>query len=344
MADEPMMTREQLLALLEKIRTVKVLMIGDFFIDQYILLNRSWSEISIETNLEAYQVQAVRNSLGAAGNVVTNLRMLGASVEVVGMTGNDANGWVMRQLMAELGVDTQNLFVHDSIQTPTYIKPMMIEDDGHMHELNRMDIKNRQPVPPDLVSRMNQAVLDRMPEVDGVLVNDQVQEAGCGVATDSLREVLAQAAIQYGEKPVWVDSRERAALFHQVGLKMNLSEACRALGLDVAMKPEPERIARELFARNHQPVIITLGEKGACYCDQCGCGIQPSPQVTGPVDIVGAGDSFLAAMGCALCADASLQEAVLIGNLAASITIQKIGTTGSASPGELLAAFEHYLP
>ncbi|HET60382.1 MAG TPA: hypothetical protein ENN32_08445 [Chloroflexi bacterium] len=342
MAIEQMMTRERLLALLEKIKTVKLLMVGDFFIDQYIFLNRSWSEISLETNLEAYQVQKVRNSLGAAGSVVTNLRVLGASVEVVGMIGTDANGWVMQQLMDELGIDRQNLFVHGSIQTPTYIKPMMVEGDGHMHELNRMDIKNRQPTPPELVLRMNQAVIDRMAEVDGVLVNDQVQEAGCGVATDSLREVLAQAAAQYAEKPIWVDSRERAALFRQVGLKMNLSEACRALEVDVEINPDPAQIARDLFAHNHQPVLITLGEKGACFCDQHGCGIQPAPKVTGPIDVVGAGDSFLAAMGCALCAGASLQEAALIGNLAASVTIQKIGTTGSASPAELLTAFQKY--
>jgi D-glycero-beta-D-manno-heptose-7-phosphate kinase len=338
-----MMTRKRLLALLEKIKTIKVLMVGDFFIDQYFFLNRAWSEVSLETNLEAYQVQEVRNSLGAAGSVVTNLRMLGASVEVVGMIGKDANGWVMQQLMDELGIARQNLFVHESIQTPTYIKPMMIEGDGHMHELNRMDIKNRKLTPPELVSRINQAVVDRVAEVDGILVNDQLQEAGCGVATDSLREVLAQAAIQYREKPIWVDSRERSALFRQVGLKMNLSEACRALGVDVEKNPEPEQIARELFSRNNQPVIITLGEKGACYCDQHGWGIQSAPQVTGPVDIVGAGDSFLAAMGCAHCAGANLQEAVLIGNLAASVTIQKIGTTGSANLSELMTAFEQYM-
>jgi rfaE bifunctional protein kinase chain/domain len=337
-----MMKRERLLDLLEKIKTIKLLMVGDFFIDQYLFINRSWSEISLETSLEAYQVQEVRNSLGAAGTVVTDLRVLGASVEVVGMIGKDANGWVMQQLMDELGINRQNLFVHESIHTPTYIKPMMVEGDGRMHELNRMDIKNRQPTPPELMVRMNQVVAERIPEVDGVLVNDQVQEAGCGVATHSLREVMAQAAIQHAGKPIWVDSRERAALFRQVGLKMNLSEACRALEVDVRVKTDPEVIARELFAQNHQPVIITLGEKGACFCDQHGCGIQPAPKVNGPIDVVGAGDSFLAAMGCALCAGASLQEADLIGNLAASITIQKIGTTGSASPEELLTAFEHY--
>ena len=155
--------------------------------------------------------------------------------------------------------------------------------------------------------------------------------------------MLAQAAIRYVGKPIWIDSRERAALFRQVGLKMNLSEACLALKVDVEANPDSERIARELFAHNHQPVLITLGEKGACFCDQHGCGVQPAPKVTGPVDVVGAGDSFLAAMGCALCAGASLQEAALIGNLAASVTVQKIGTTGSASPAELLTAFQHYL-
>ena len=32
--------------------------------------------------------------------------------------------------------------------TPTYTKPMMREPDGAMHELNRLDIKNRTPLAP----------------------------------------------------------------------------------------------------------------------------------------------------------------------------------------------------
>ena len=57
--------------------------------------------------------------------------------------------------------------------------------------------------------------------------------------------------------------------------------------------------------------------------------------VTGPIDIVGAGDSTSAAIGCAVAAGASYEEAAAFGNLVASITIQQIGTTGTATPDQV---------
>src|SRR5258708_1387869 len=61
----------------------------------------------------------------------------------------------------------------------------------------------------------------------------------------------------------------------------------------------------------------------------------PAYPVAGPIDIVGAGDSTSAGIACAVAAGASLEEAAAFGNLVASITIQQIGTTGTASPAQL---------
>jgi sugar/nucleoside kinase (ribokinase family) len=58
----------------------------------------------------------------------------------------------------------------------------------------------------------------------------------------------------------------------------------------------------------------------------------PAYPVHGPVDIVGAGDSCSAAITCAAAAGVPLTAAAAFGNLVASITIQQIGTTGTASP------------
>jgi bifunctional ADP-heptose synthase (sugar kinase/adenylyltransferase) len=55
---------------------------------------------------------------------------------------------------------------------------------------------------------------------------------------------------------------------------------------------------------------------------------------------VGAGDSVNASVGAALCAGASLKEAGILGNLAASVVIQQIGTTGTATPRQILEQFD----
>jgi bifunctional ADP-heptose synthase (sugar kinase/adenylyltransferase) len=62
-------------------------------------------------------------------------------------------------------------------------------------------------------------------------------------------------------------------------------------------------------------------------------------RVEPPIDIVGAGDTFIAALGAALASGASNVEAAELACLAASITVKKIGITGAASPEELLSRF-----
>jgi len=57
----------------------------------------------------------------------------------------------------------------------------------------------------------------------------------------------------------------------------------------------------------------------------------------GPIDVVGAGDCVSANLVTALCAGATLHEAIELANAGASIVIHKLGTTGTASVTELKA-------
>jgi sugar/nucleoside kinase (ribokinase family) len=68
----------------------------------------------------------------------------------------------------------------------------------------------------------------------------------------------------------------------------------------------------------------------------------PAVPVESPIDIVGARDSFLTGMGSSLCAGAGFEEAALIGNLAASIVIQQIGTTGTANRTQIIERFREF--
>ena len=64
--------------------------------------------------------------------------------------------------------------------------------------------------------------------------------------------------------------------------------------------------------------------------------------VEGPIDPTGAGDSATAGAVLSLCAGATLPEAAVVGNLVASITIQQLGTTGTATAEQLIARHSHW--
>jgi sugar/nucleoside kinase (ribokinase family) len=66
--------------------------------------------------------------------------------------------------------------------------------------------------------------------------------------------------------------------------------------------------------------------------------------VTGPVDPVGAGDSASAGIVCAVAAGATLEQAAAFGNLVASVTVQQIGTTGTATPEQLRRRWREVRP
>ncbi|MEW6233525.1 MAG: PfkB family carbohydrate kinase, partial [Chloroflexota bacterium] len=137
-------------------------------------------------------------------------------------------------------------------------------------------------------------------------------------------------------------SRERIGLFRHVILKPNAREAMRAVRPNrqsEATRVEAEDCGAEFYRQCGRPVFVTLGLDGVLVCDDHGCQHVPAVPIVGPVDIVGAGDSTMAGIVSALCAGASPGEAALIGNLVASITIQQVGTTGTASPEQVRERF-----
>jgi len=336
------MDEERLNQLLSHFPHLRVLVVGDFFLDKYLVIDRRLSEVSLETGLEAYQVVEVRCSPGAAGTVASNLRALDVNVVALGVIGDDGHGYELRRGLVERGVDVGPMLQLPDRFTPTYTKPMLREADGQEHEIQRLDIKNRVPLP----GEVEQAIVTRLralvPQVHAVVVADQVQERNCGVITDHAREEIAALAQTYPDKVFIADSRERIGLFRQVMIKPNRREAVRAVCPEAegeAALPLIEHCGVELYRRNRRPVFITLGAEGILLCDERGPQRIPAPRVEGPLDTVGAGDSVMAGIVASLCAGAGAEEAALVGNLVASITIQQIGTTGTASRQEVLERF-----
>ena len=86
---------------------------------------------------------------------------------------------------------------------------------------------------------------------------------------------------------------------------------------------------------------MTLGEEGILVNHKGQLTHVPGIQIDGKIDPVGAGDSVSAGIVSTLCAlgAESVVEAAYLGNLVASITITKIGTTGTATPEEVLERY-----
>lgn len=337
--------------ILDQFSRVKIAVLGDFFLDLYIQLDRSLSELSLETRKEAFQAVSLRGQPGAAGVVTNNLSAMGAKAFAIAFTGRDGNGFTLRQALQETGVILDYLIETPEMVTPTYIKPMMHEVNGGINELNRIDIINRTPNPAELNQQIASNLKHAIQDCDGVLVAEQVRRDGYGTLSPLIRETLAEIARAYPHKTFMVDSRHFSAQYKQVALKLNLSEAIKTIGIIQPASPIPEttdplkaaRTASEMLGEiNQKPVYITLGKQGLAGNANSWFFHWPGFRIEGPIDIVGAGDSVLAGIGLARCAGASDEEAAYIGNLVGSITVQQLGTTGIATREEILKRHYEY--
>ncbi len=323
---------EQILAAIPH-RTIGVF--GDLFLDRYLDLDAALTEPSIETGLDAYQVVRVRSYPGAAGTVINNLAALGVGrIVPISMIGDDGEGHELRQALKTMTrVELAELAITTQRRTPTYTKPMLMTAGQAPRELNRLDIKNRLPLPADVERKVLDSLTRHWHAFDALLVLDQVSELGCGVVTERVRDRLAELGSNEPYKIVIVDSRERIGLFRNVCFKPNESECLRAspnaANLCDAMK--------QLVQKTRRPVACTCGAGGIMIADADGAepSVVPAYPVAGPIDTVGAGDASSAALACALACGVNWQAAAAFANLVASIAIQQIGVTGTATPEQV---------
>ena len=326
--------------ILGRIPGLRIAIVGDLFLDRYLDIDAALTEPSIETGLDAYQITRVRSYPGAAGTVINNLAALGVgSIIPVAVVGDDGEGYELSQALDHLGVVDQKRIIRDRFRrTPTYTKPMLEEAGKPARELNRLDIKNRTPTPASLEHQLLKGVGEVETTLDALLILDQVSEENCGVVTNTVRNELAALGARRPDLLMLADSRERLGQFRNVGLKPNEAEARSAAGLQASAQ-ELRQILTKLARQSGRPIFCTRGAAGITLADPQEHEVQVQDvagfPVSGPIDVVGAGDSTTAAIACALAAGATKAQAAAFGNLIASITIQQLGTTGTASPQQV---------
>lgn len=327
-----MLTAELIEHLLASFPHLRIGVLGDLFLDRYLDLDPSLTEPSLETGLPAYQVVRVRPQPGAAGTIINNLAALGAgSIVPMALIGDDGEGYELRQALAALSaVDLHFIRTWPGRFTPTYTKPMMLQSAGPARELNRLDIKNRTPTPSEAQEWIIAALRETWPTIDALIVLDQVSELDCGVVTTRVVEAIEELAAAEPAKFVLADSRERIGRFRRVCVKPNRREAG-----DLSL----------LRAAVERDIYLTDGAQGI-FLYPSGAAepiIVPAYPVEGPIDPVGAGDSTSAGIALARAAQATPAQAAAFGNLVASITIQQLGTTGTATPAQVRDRWRHMI-
>ncbi len=315
--------------------------IGDLALDAYWYADMTRAFLSRETPRFPRPIVREAYSPGAGANVADNLAALGVGrVVVFSVLGDDWRGALLRQVMAARRIDVSQLVIAPERFTSAYIKPTLMGYDSQQEDA-RLDFENAAP----LTHALEDALLDRVQQhlldLDALIVADQFEANGA--LSDRVREGLNALAHAHPDKHFVVDSRLRISHYTGMILKPNWREAVAAVMPDHDPRSIPREtlpnVAATLSARTGRSVFVTLSEDGVLVYTEGQARQLPAGPTRPPLDPVGAGDTFIAALAGALSAGASPWEAGAMANLAAAITVEKLNQTGTATPEEILARF-----
>jgi D-beta-D-heptose 7-phosphate kinase/D-beta-D-heptose 1-phosphate adenosyltransferase len=327
----------RVLQLLDAASHMRVLVLGDVMLDQFI-----WgrvSRISPEAPVPIVEFEREHFMPGGAANVARNLTALGASAELFGAVGHDVAASQLSQQLVEQQVGCEGLLRVDSRLTTTKIRVI-----AHQQQVARVDRETRIDLDLKSTRKLLDEIRNELPKCDAVILGDY----GKGVVTQPL---LDEIKLLCRERGIWLslDPKpiHRLNLFGLSLITPNRKEAFDLAGVtDESRHNEPLRDTGLLDAANRllrefQPAVllITLGDHGMLLCQRNRRPFHIPTVAQEVFDVSGAGDTVIASFTLAIAAGASPLEAAIFSNHAAGVVVGKIGTA-TVTRQELAASFK----
>lgn len=309
-------TRERISGLMERFKSLRVLVVGDLIVDEFI-----WGtveRISPEAPVPVVKVSKRSLRWGGAANVANNLRTMGAKVILAGVVGADREGrWLMGDLKRK-GIPIDGIV--EVKDRPSTLKTRIIASG---QQVVRIDRESREPLVETIAQRIREYVNARSPEVDALIVSDYAKGVVDPVLMDQAREISRRG------KVVCVDPKAIPFSIYRgvTAVTPNDREAMRAWGKEVRDESAFELMGRELLEMLQcEILLITRGDHGVSLFLNGGKHRHIPTWAKEVYDVTGAGDTLISAFTLCLAAKGDPEDAAILANLAAGIAVSKVGT------------------
>ncbi len=321
--------------LLDKIKQftkLNVLVIGDIILDRYLYGNIK--RISPEAPVPVVHLNDSDNRLGGAANVALNLKELGASVDIIGIIGDDQYGLDTLSLLAENNINSDNII--RSTDRPTTVKSRILSQG---QQVLRVDSEKCIP----LDKKSNDLLIDKLSknikDYDLCIIQDYEKGLLNKNNINSIIEICNSNDVYIAVDP----KKENFWEYNKVDLfKPNINELESALNLDLSTQEKLELAIDELKERlDHKLTVLTLSDKGIFVDNKNTNKIIPTIK-NSVFDVSGAGDTVISIFS--LCVNVGIDpfEAASVSNIGANIVCQKLGVR-PIKIKELAEGIEEYL-
>lgn len=303
----------------DSFNNLNILVIGDVMIDSYI-----WGKvdrISPEAPVPVVVAQKKEDRLGGAGNVILNIKALGANPITCAIIGNDEMGSRFLGILDEKDISKEGII--KSEERPTTVKTRII---GNHHQMLRVDEETEDDVTEaeaqELQQRIN-AIIDKG-NISAVIFQDYNK----GVIS---RELIHEVVAVCNQKniPVIADPKKKNFLAYKniTLFKPNLKELTEGLHLPKApvSLEELDNAAQILQSElKNEITLITLSDKGI-YFNGKGQSEIVAGEKRDVSDVSGAGDTVIGVISVCIALGIDLKLMSTLANMAGGQVCEKVG-------------------
>lgn len=316
--------------ILNKIKKLKVLVIGDIMLDEHLWCNVS--RISPEAPVPVAKIEKVTLMPGGAANVANNIRSLGAKVDLIGIIGNDSSGIKLLKTLDKNNIGKKYIICDKN--KATILKSRIIAHHQHVVRVDRDDIEG-------LSGKETKKIILQYKKIiksyDAVIISDYSK----GFLNEELSKNLIKIARKY-KKIIAVDSKGTCYTKYKYAsvITPNVNELQSAMKIPICNDKHIINSAvkmKKQLKLNY--IVVTISEEGMTLIDKNNRAYKLSANAKDVYDITGAGDTVIAVLTLGLACGLDIINSAKLSNCAAGIVVSKVGTS-VAKPEELIMYYE----
>ena len=325
------LTRRALHNLLDKMKGLRVAVVGDIIVDEYILCDPMG--MSQEDPTVVVSPIESQTFVGGAGVVSAQARSLGTEAALFTVFGEDDTATYARAALEKMGVKVYGIVD----QTRPTTRKQRYRAMGKT--LLRVNHVRQHEISKQLAAQILESVTSILPRIDLLMFSD----FNYGCLPQSLVEPIAAAARKQGiflaadsqasSQMADIARFKNMALITPTEREARLAVRDTASGLAVLATKLREAAVAE-------SVLITLGEGGMMVHGRDRGGEYTTDRIPAlnmtPKDVAGAGDSVFTAASMALCSGADIWLGSYLASIVAALQIARMGNT-PIDIGEILS-------
>ncbi len=313
--------KKKIASVIDSLKKPKVLVIGDQAIDE--MIYGKTSRISREAPVLILKHHETKIILGAASNAAHNISTLNdGKVGVIGVYGDDYHAPILLDALEKANINTSFMVQDKTRPTTTKTRISGFSTQSVRQQIVRIDREMNEPVSKITENKIIANIKEAIDQYDAVVLSDY----NIGIMTDNIIECAIETAKKQ-KKVVVVDAQTDLKRFKKATcLTPNQPDAEKAVGYSIDSFDKAVKAGSDLInIANADMMLLTRGDEGMIVFHDGKYFSVEAFNKTDVFDVTGAGDTVTAAFTLALAANASPEDAAIIGNLAASIVIRQFG-------------------